>query len=302
MNIEQAKAIPIAYILDLLNQKPIRKTNRETWYLSPLREEKNASFKIHHQKNVWYDFGLGIGGDGIDLVRSWLESQKHPHSVSDALQWLRNTVDDSVIKPAQFIRNPENENNNSKLVIKSVRNLKHKALEHYLNERGIPITIADRFLKEVRVHNTETDKNFFALGLQNEESGYELRNVFFKGCVGTKHITFIRGSEAKPQGIHVFEGFMDYLSILAQQEGRPFKEDTIILNSLSCIKLALPYINNYGYTVAYTWMDNDSAGEKAKQTLDDFFKTQEGLIHKPMNRQYNHHKDVNAWHMHTLGF
>lgn len=35
---------------------------------SPLREEKTASFSISLSKNVWHDFGLGVGGDLIDLV------------------------------------------------------------------------------------------------------------------------------------------------------------------------------------------------------------------------------------------
>jgi len=29
------------------------------WYLSPLREEKEASFKVNRKKNVWYDHGIG---------------------------------------------------------------------------------------------------------------------------------------------------------------------------------------------------------------------------------------------------
>jgi hypothetical protein len=45
-------------------------------------------------------------------------------------------------------------------------------------------------------------------------------------------------------------------------------------------------------------MDNDSAGEKATTLLNDFFQTQEGLTHQPMNKLYAPHKDVNAWHMH----
>ena len=35
---------------------------------SPLREEKTPSFTVTIDKNVWYDFGLGLGGDVISLV------------------------------------------------------------------------------------------------------------------------------------------------------------------------------------------------------------------------------------------
>ena len=38
------------------------------WYKSPFRTEKEASFKVDLHKEVWYDFGLGKGGDIITLA------------------------------------------------------------------------------------------------------------------------------------------------------------------------------------------------------------------------------------------
>jgi len=266
MNIEQANAISIVKILETINVKPTRKTEREAWYLSPLREEKTASFKVHLKRNLWYDFGIGVGGDAVKLACAWLESQRKPHTVSDGLRWLKNSIGEI---PAEVIRHnaaSKDAGETRKLAIKSVKPIKHKALIHYLESRGIPITIADRILKEVRFQNIETGKNTFALGLQNEEGGWELRNPFCKLCIGTKDTTFIRGKNPKPSGINIFEGGLDYLSILTQREGRPFKEDSIILNSLSCIKKGQPYIKGYGYTVAFTWLDNDEPGNKAPKT------------------------------------
>lgn len=301
MNIEQAKAISIVKILEAINIKPTRKTEREAWYLSPLRNEKTASFKVHTKRNLWYDFGLGIGGDSVKLVCSYLESRKQPCTVSDALKWIEQSFKSDAIAVFETTTESNDVDNEPKLVLKSVLPIRHRALVHYLEARGIPLTIADRVLKEVRFKNIQTGKNMFALGLQNEDDGYEVRNSLFKGCIGSKDITFLRGKEPKPDSLNVFEGFMDYLSVLTQQEGRPFKDDSIILNSLSCIKKAEAYIKGYGYTVAFTWLDNDEPGKKATQLLEEFFKTEEGLQHKPMNGRYKPFKDVNAHHMHTLG-
>jgi hypothetical protein len=44
-------------------------------------------------------------------------------------------------------------------------------------------------------------------------------------------------------------------------------------------------------------MDNDQAGQNATIMLDNFLKTQEGIIHKPMNKVYAPYKDVNEWHI-----
>jgi len=77
--------------------------------------------------------------------------------------------------------------------------------------------------------------------------------------------------------------------------------DAIILNSVACMDKAFPFIEKYGYEKLYTWMDNDVAGDKATAAWKEFAATEEGLIHIPMNHVYKEHKDVNAWHMHTLG-
>ena len=293
MNIEQAKAIPLALILEKIGCKPTRVKTREAFYLSPLRQEKTASFKVNHLKNLWYDFGTGKGGDVIEFACSYLESCYEACTVSDALRWLENMSGASrsiCTFPVQDHSRKENI-----LELKRVRPLKHPALVKYLEGRAIPSEFALPYIKEALVHNHESKKNFFALGCANEESGYELRNPFFKGCVGSKSISFIRGAEPKPDGIHIFEGFFDYISAITYRQIDRFEEDTIILNSLSLLQHATPYIEGYGYKVAYTWLDNDKAGHKGTEILAEFFKTEENLRHRPMNALYSPHKDVNAW-------
>jgi hypothetical protein len=187
--------------------------------------------------------------------------------------------------------------NSPKLIVKDKKAIEHLGLVHYLASRGIELELARKYLKEIHVHNMETGKNFFALGLANEDGGYELRNPFFKGTIKPKSITFIRGIKTKPDGIHLFEGFMDYLSAVTDLPEQAFVEDTIILNSVTCVKQSFSYIHNYGYKIAYTWMHNDETGRKADLVLGEFFKSENDIRHIKMNRMYAPHKDVNAWHM-----
>ena len=300
MNIAHAKAIPIAQILEKLGIKPVKKTANEAWFFSPFRKEKTASFKVNHKRNGWYDFGVGVGGDIIDLGQAYLASLKQSHSVSDVLTWLKNTAGNIDLPKPVCVPSVKAEEENATLIIKSVLPLESRGLANYLESRGIPQRVGEKYLKQARVYNTNSEKNFTALGLQNESGFYELRNNLFKGCVGAKDITFIRGTEDKPPGIHLFEGFMDFLSVITMEEGRPFKDDTIILNSLSCIQKALPLIRNYGYSNAYTWMDNDAPGKSATLFFDNFFKSENKLVHHPKNNVYAPFKDVNAWHMKKL--
>lgn len=299
MNIEQAKSIPLCTILDKINVSPTKQNNQEAWFLSPFRPEKTPSLHVNLSRNVWYDFGESKGGNALDFVCHYLKSVNENHTPSDALRWLKNMT--GYVPMIANVTTVKYTPMEDALILRDKKQIEHPALIHYLEKRGIPFSIGRSLYEEVRIFSPETKKTFFMLGMRNEDAGYELRNPFFKGTIGKKTITFVRGTRPKPDGINIFEGGMDYLSVIANQEGKKLEDDTIILNSLSCLKKASPYINNYGYKFAYTWMDNDEAGNKASQALAEFFKTQKELEYLPMNDLYEPHKDVNAWYMAKLG-
>ena len=58
MNCEQANQIDMVDYLSSLGFQPTSVRGNDYWYLSPLRDEKKASFKIQRSKNVWYDHVL----------------------------------------------------------------------------------------------------------------------------------------------------------------------------------------------------------------------------------------------------
>lgn len=292
MNIEQAKAVSLYDILIKLELKPTREHANQAFFLSPLRDEKTESFHVHQDKNVWYDFGEGKGGSIVDFACAYLKSKGEDHTVSDALRWVDNMSGNARrVYGAPGAEKPYE----PKLTLKSVKEINHVALIKYLENRGIPPGIGMKHLKEVVVDNANTHKSIFALGFKNREGGYDLRNSFFKGCVGPKSISFVAGNAPKAQGIHVFEGFMDYLSILADINRDTLDDDAIILNSVSCVDKAAPYFKDHGYKTVWTWLDNDRAGEEATRTIDQFISAEENIVHRPMNDSYKPHKDVNAW-------
>jgi hypothetical protein len=299
VNIEQAKAIPMSAILEKLNCIPQKTTNTEDWYLSPLREEKTASFCVSKNKNVWYDHGSGKGGDTINFVGSYLEVCNEDHTVIDALRWLSNifSMNEFVQKLPVFEPNSVVKEKTLKLL--SVKELEHFGLKNYLASRGIKLSVGFDYLKEVRVLNKNTSKTIIALGLKNEENGYEIRNAYFKNCIGKKSITFIRGTEVKPDSISVFEGMFDFLTV-ATINGKPLTNDSIVLNSTSILSQAYSYIKGYGYKELHSYMDNDETGNTATKNITLFCQSQEGLQHKSLQKLYQNFNDVNAWHMHNL--
>jgi hypothetical protein len=300
MNIEHSKDIPISEILSKLNIYPKKTTKSELIYLSPLREEKTPSFYVNIHRNIWFDHGEGVGGGLLKFAQSYLKSQNKPHTEQDAIHWIKELSNYVPDKPVKELSNNNPVDEISALVLKSKGPIKELGLIRYLEKRGIPLSIANPYLKELHIQNTNTGSSFYTLGFPNENNGYELRNPFFKGCLRPKTISFIRGRVPKPDGIHLFEGFMDFLSVMTQLNGRRLKGDCIVLNSVSCLSHAFPYIQNYGYKNVFSWMDNNESGEKATQLISEFVKTEQSLRHVKMNKIYARYEDVNAWHMRSL--
>ena len=59
MNCAEANQIDMVDYLYSVGYLPQKINGNSYWYLSPLRSEKPASFKVNRAKNVWYDHGIG---------------------------------------------------------------------------------------------------------------------------------------------------------------------------------------------------------------------------------------------------
>jgi len=300
MKIEQAKLIPISDILDKLGLKPQRKNGQEVCYFSPLRSEKTPSLWVNTHTNLWKDFGdvKWEGGDGINLVRAYLDAQGVQSDVSAALRWLDNMT--GFVPSIRPVSDPDDTPTEKSLVLRHADILTNERLIDYGYQRGIPETILRKYFDQAIVFNKKTQKKFYALSMRNDRKGYELRTPYFKGCLGKKYITFIRGTDPNFKGIHVFEGAFDFVSVVTQQNGKPLRYDSLILHSLSNLKKGSAYIKSFGYERCFTWMDNDKPGLAAVTAWDDFCKTEHNLLHVPMNKLYAPYKDVNAAHIAQL--
>lgn len=234
----------------------------------------------------------------IEMVSDYLKFHKQDYTRFDAIRWINNMKQTN-----SFLIQRESDKfiaENDSLILKSQNKIQHFGLVHYINEYCIPIEIAKKYLLELKVFNKDLNKDFFVLGCKNEDDGFEIRSPFIKGCVGQKGITFIRGTKEKSGTIHIYKSFWDYLSLLSHLSTTTLSVDTIILNSLVCLKQAISYIQNYGYQTAYTWMDNYALGEQATYLLDEFFKTESGLKHIPMNKFYSPYTDVSKWYQRQI--
>ncbi len=49
----------------------LKERNGEMWCLSPLTKEKTPSFSVNREKQVFYDFSSGQGGNLIDFIKAY---------------------------------------------------------------------------------------------------------------------------------------------------------------------------------------------------------------------------------------
>ena len=84
MNISAAKQIDIVEFLGNEGYKPKKTRGNTKWFLSPIHDETERSFKVDTERNEWFDYGLNEGGDIIDIAMKIYNL----NSVSDALKKL----------------------------------------------------------------------------------------------------------------------------------------------------------------------------------------------------------------------
>ena len=254
--IKEIKTIPLAAFLSQLGHEPAARKGTRLWYKSPLRQERTPSFKVDTTLNCWYDFGIGRGGNIIDLATELYQSTD--------LRYLMRCIANSYPVPSvQTVASSFPQRHSAPSMERfEVVPLEHRALVAYLQERGIPAHIAKTNCKEA--HYSFNGKSYFAVAFENINNGWELRNKYFKGCRGRKDISYLPWSRDGPSTeCVVFEGFIDYLSALAL--GIISGADAIILNSVVNVNKAVPYLK--GYTTINCYLDNDNAGKTALAEL-----------------------------------
>lgn len=254
--IKEIKSIPLASFLSRLGHEPAARKGTRLWYKSPLRQEHTPSFKVETALNCWFDFGLGRGGNIIDLAAELYQS-------TDLRYLMRCIADSCPVPSVPTVAFPYPQRHSAPSMEQfEVVPLKHRALVAYLQERGIPAHIVTTNCKEA--HYSVNDKPYFAVAFENVSGGWELRNRYFKGCRGHKDISYLPWARDGPSTeCAVFEGFIDYLSALAL--GIISGADAIILNSVVNVNKAMPYLK--GYTAINCYLDNDTAGKTALAEL-----------------------------------
>lgn len=271
---EKARNFSVIEMLNRSGHFAKKMSEKEAWFLSPFRKETDPSFKVSLVLNRWYDFGIGEGGNVIDLVM-----KLNALNPIEALQNLDNSSF-SVHSPPDY-----NETDDEVKVLKVV-DIQHYALKQYLEYRCIYLYKNEINVKEI--HYQLKGRKYFAVGFRNNSQGFELRSKYTKICIGKKDATLIKNGSER---LCVFEGFMDYLSY---QNIPSFSAnsncDFLILNSVAMVERCNEILAEYSLVELY--LDNDIPGKEFSKKIIEKYKqvTDKSYI-------YSNYKDLNDWLM-----
>ena len=249
-------------IADLLTDRgiqPVSQSGGELVYRSPLRDDMHPSFYVNIKENVFKDHVVHEHrGDIVRLVQL-LDKV----NFTTAVQILRD-FEGQLTQPSFFLSGHSLESNSSTDQIREVKLLQTPCLLGYVESRGIGVSIARTYLREVHYHHN--DKYLYAVGLPNDRDGFALRNgVGCKRNIGPSDITTLAGKQPDGMTANVFEGSFDFLSAL-QHYGQAIPTySTYILNSVTNMSRLLRCIGKYSLINVY--FDHDKAGQDALQTL-----------------------------------
>ena len=278
LSVEEARRTDMVDYLSKLGYEPAKVRGIDYWYLSPLREERTASFKINRKLNRWYDHGLGKGGNIIDFAILYNNC-----TVGEFLHQLSGNL--SFQKPLLKHLDEQTESDaESKIKILQEKTLSSFSLLRYLHQRRLPIDLVERYCREVKYELN--GKEYFGIGFKNNSGGYEIRNPYFKASISPKDIsTFNNGAKEAT----VFEGFTDFISFMAIHKNQhQISSDFVILNSVSLFEKARPFMEEHECIRLY--LDRDTTGQNYSRyalSLSNKYKDE--------SRLYKNHNDLNDW-------
>jgi hypothetical protein len=255
-----------ASIVDLLTRlgyHPQKQSEKEQYYSSILRlDDRTPSFCVDDRLGAWYDHGTGTGGNIIDFGLQYWKELSFTDVVDKINQTLTGTLSPAIPGRPRLsrVRKPVRIPH---YLIEAIKPLgENSAITSYLKGRGI-FEIGKDLLHEVYYVVKDQkggQKHFFSAGWQNENGSWEVRNKYFKGCLGLKGITFIQGN---PKNVAVFDGFFNYLSWRAENEGAD--QSILVLNTLSLLNAGIAKAREFSSIDIY--FDRDATGHIASKTL-----------------------------------
>lgn len=297
-------------ILTIMAKLGCDMTHKGYMYKAPFREDRTPSMHVDERRNMWCDYGSILpdgrraGGGNIELVRLMFGLNSNKEAAEKIIDICGGLYES--YEPPRTVKK-ESEKKPGIEIISSLNMITNRALRNYLRGRGINPDLANLWCDEVDFRIGASGKHMFAIGFHNDRNGYVLRNSFFKGTNVNSISTIVKDSpvvgeawkdrefchshpDAGKGKVMVFEGFMDYLSLLTMRGVRKPECDCVVLNSTVNVGDAIGFLHRHNRIEC--WLDNDDAGRQCLEFIRDRFG--EGKV-TDMSPTYCRNNDLNEY-------
>jgi len=272
LNCENAKKIHLLLYLEKNGFKAKKKDENIAWFISPFRSEHTPSFKLNLINNVWYDFGEGIGGTIIDFVMKYNNC-----SIKEALRILSSDTFSFHQQPKTIVTNKE-----PNYEITKVGKIEHPNLISYIQQRRLNLEHVKKFCFQVH-YRFNNNSEYYGIGFLNDSGGFDIRNKYFKGCLGNKNITTINNNS---DVVSIFESWSDFIAYLTYLNKIP-EENFIILNSTALVNKVVELISDF--KLVKTFFDFDNSGNNSSTIISRNCKNE----FEDCRYLYKNYKDFN---------
>jgi hypothetical protein len=281
-------SVSLVEFLSRLGYEPSRKSGQEYLYFSMLRSpESTPSLCVNDALGVWYDHGTGMGGTLIEFGKAYWQGLPFKDVLANILQAAGlqpGAIAEHHLPTPQHGGAPiEKVRNYQVQQVKALGN--NPAITAYLQHRNVWEEAQGR-VKEIYYYVLDQRQKrvpYFAAGWQNEKGGWEVRNPYFKGCLGKKGMSFIAGPSMAE--LAVFEGYINYLSWLSEHQGT--EKNILVLNTLSFLAPAIERSRSFEKVEVY--FDHDLSGRSATQKLLEAIA--QARDHSSLYEHYNDYND-----------
>lgn len=255
-------------------------------------EGENAKYAV--SEKGFYDFKAGTDKNGGGILKAVMDVEKK--SWKEALDFLADFPNLQFEKSEKYkFAKAETNTISNKIEITKIHTPNNEKLLEYFNQRGISNEILKSHTQQIHYKNTETNKSYFGIGLENRSKGWDIRNPMIKMKLGKGDISIIDGK--RKDEMIVVEGMTDALSFLQLQKdaGQENSRKIVVLNSVVNTQKFLESEKNFNGKM-HLLLDGDDAGDSTTEMIQKAFKIKANVI--DARKRYGigkEHKDLNDY-------
>lgn len=263
---------------------------------------EHDSLCIFQQKNEWYWFSQGKGGNSLDFLIDGPPGYKF----GDAVETVLKIIGGVSVPTREKAAPPKKEEARQPLVMPPKAKDNRRVIAYLVKTRGIDYDIVHWLLSKGILYQAQKTHN--AVFVARDENG-KARHLTLRGTAEGKRFVqdatgsdkrygfIVTGRNQNKANLHIFESPIDLLSFLTIQKKQGRKNEDVYLSQSGTATNATEYYLSSHPEVRKVFVatDNDDAGRKVIEKLKRKYPDKEIIPDFPVTKDYNQDLTSGMW-------